>query len=204
MLSWISSRTSMHFFFFKQKTAYEIVMSLEFRRVLFRSRRNARISHQETGNGEKARQHQPAELRDRDQGIVGRAAGTNRDGLRCAYAGLASFDGHVRRRLDLRALEQPRLNWFSARVGVCGSAVRPARSVSDLENACVPQETPRWRETGALWREVAALRRLVRHAAELSRWRPDHRGFWKFSGFAAAEGHSPGHKERDACSGNDF
>src|SRR6266540_7340175 len=30
------------FFFFKQKTAYEIVMRLEFRRVLFRSGRTAR------------------------------------------------------------------------------------------------------------------------------------------------------------------
>src|SRR5437773_5238748 len=41
MLSWISSRTSLWFFFFKQKTAYEIVMSLEFRRVLFRSKQYA-------------------------------------------------------------------------------------------------------------------------------------------------------------------
>src|SRR5258707_10482053 len=45
---------------------------------------------------------------------------------------------------------------------------------------------------------------MVCDAAKLSGWRADYRGFGKFPGFAAVEGHSPGDEERDAGGGNDF
>src|SRR5205823_7548530 len=94
---------------------------------------------------------------------------------RRAHAGLAGFHGYVRRRLDLRAVEQSRIHRTSSRAGVRGSAVRSARRVSNLENASFSQETSRWREAGALRRKIAAVRRLVRDAAELSRRRADYR-----------------------------
>src|SRR5229473_7824412 len=73
-----------------------------------------------------------------------------------------------------------------------------------MEDAPVPQETSRRRKAGALRREVAAVRRMVRDAAKLSGWRADYRGFGKFSGFAAAEGHPLGDEERNAGGGNHF
>lgn len=67
-----------------------------------------------------------------------------------------------------------------------------------MENAYVPQEAARRWETGALWGEIAAVWRLVCHAAKLRRWRADCRRFRELPRFTALEGHPPGHKERHA------
>src|SRR5271168_4183918 len=83
-------------------------------------------------------------------------------------------------------------------------ACRSACHVSEMEDASAPEENSRRRKDGALRREVAALRRMVRHAKELSGRRIDHRGFGEFSGFAAAQRHSPGDEERHAGGRDDF
>jgi len=58
--------------------------------------------------------------------------GRDRARLRGAHAGLAGLDGHVRRRLDLRPVEQSRIHRTGAGAGVCGSTVRFASRVSKL------------------------------------------------------------------------
>src|SRR5260370_12658049 len=73
-----------------------------------------------------------------------------------------------------------------------------------MEDASVSEKSSRRRKTRSLRREIAALRRLVRDAAQLPRRRTDHRRFRKFPRFAAAERHSPGDKERNAGGGNDI
>ena len=83
-------------------------------------------------------------------------------------------------------------------------AIRSARSVSNLEDPSVPQENSRRRKAGALRRKIPAVWRLVRHAAKLSRWRPDHRRFRQFPRFAKTQRHSPGDEERHARRGNNF
>src|SRR5277367_6131785 len=67
-----------------------------------------------------------------------------------------------------------------------------------MEDPSAPEENSRRRQDGALRREVAAVRRMVRHAEELSRWRIDHRRFGKLPRFAAAQRHAPGDEERHA------
>src|SRR5580700_6526115 len=73
-----------------------------------------------------------------------------------------------------------------------------------MENASAPRENSRRRQDGALRREIVAVRRMVCHAAQLSRRRIDYRRFRKFSRFTAAQGHSPGDEKRDARRGNNF
>src|SRR5260370_22388729 len=73
-----------------------------------------------------------------------------------------------------------------------------------MEDASVSEKTSRRRKTRSLRREIAAVRRLVRDAAQLPRRRTDHRRFRKFPRFAAAERHSPGDKERNAGGRNDI
>ena len=64
--------------------------------------------------------------------------------------------------------EQSRLPRPGDRARVRGSALRSPRRVSDLEDASLRPRSSRWRQTGALRREIAPLRRLVRDAAQLS------------------------------------
>src|SRR5579885_1602968 len=88
--------------------------------------RLARLADQEARRRQEARQPQSAKLRDRDQGAVGRAAGEDSDRLRGAHTRLAAFDGHVRRRVDLRALEQSRFHRNGHCLGVRESALSSA------------------------------------------------------------------------------
>jgi electron-transferring-flavoprotein dehydrogenase len=65
--------------------------------------------------------------------------------LRRAYAGLASFDGHVRRRLDLRPLQQSRVHRVSRRARICGANVRSAHRFSKVEDTSFCEESSRGR-----------------------------------------------------------
>src|SRR5260370_41699084 len=73
-----------------------------------------------------------------------------------------------------------------------------------MEDAPVRQENSRWRQAGALRREIVAVWRVVRDAAQYRGRRVDHRGFRQLSGFAAAEGNSPGDEKRDAGGRDDL
>src|SRR2546427_410628 len=80
--------------------------------------------------------------------------------------GLAGFDRYVRGWLDLRLSEQSRIHRPCIGAGICRPAIRSTRCLSKVENASVRQEVSRWRKASALRREIAALRRLVRDAAQ--------------------------------------
>ena len=85
---------------------------------------------------------------------------------------------------------------------VSQSAFRSARSVSEIQDASVPQARSRRRQAGALRREDGSLRRLVFHAAHLRGRRADHRRFGQPAQFAAPQGHPHGDQERDARRGD--
>jgi hypothetical protein len=127
--------------------------------------RNARVADKKAGRQTAARQHQSPNVRDRDQRVVGSASGKNQARLRGTHAGLAYFDEDVWRWLDLRIAGKSRIHRAGDCAGVLRLSVRSPRRVSNLEDASLPEQDAGRREVGAVRREIAALWRLVRHAA---------------------------------------
>src|SRR5216684_9117595 len=106
--------------------------------------------------------------------------------------------------MDLRPPRQPPFDRPGDRSGIPESAVRSARSVPEIQDASVPETHSRRWKAGALRREDDSLWRLVRDAANLCGRRADHRRLRELSRFAAPQGHSHGHEERDAGRRNYF
>ena len=63
--------------------------------------RHARIAHETTRERETTRQHKPANLRHRDQGIMGRTTREDQAGICGAHSRVAHLHQNVRRWLDL-------------------------------------------------------------------------------------------------------
>ncbi len=152
---------------------------------------------------EKSRRPESAGLQHRRQGAVGSSAGPHQPGLGGPHAGLAARFQHVRRRLDLRPAREPRLARLGHRPRIPQSAIRSARSLPAIQDASLRAPHSGRRQAGALRREDRARRRLVFHAADVFGRLPDHRRFREPAEFPAAEGHSHGHQERDACRRDD-
>jgi electron-transferring-flavoprotein dehydrogenase len=76
--------------------------------------------------------------------------------------------------------------------------VDPQRVLQDFKQHPFVCKAAGGRQDGSLWREVAALRRLVGDSAAGGRWLDDARRLRRLSQFAAAEGNSSGDQERHA------